>query len=210
MLLETDPELAYEHAQAAVRRAGRIDVVREAGALTAYATERYAEALRELRTVRRLSGIDAHRAMEADCERGLGRPERALNVIAEAPAGLPAGQRAELAIVEAGARLDLGQPEVALIVIEEAPRTPITQARVTSMHADVLRALGRDGEADALAATLPAEESEPIVDYEDLVPDADEAEESDGSEEATSKARDAHATDAPEATASDADRSADE
>src|SRR5699024_1965029 len=83
-LLESDPELAYEHAQAAVKRAGRIDVVREAAALTAYAVGKYAEALREFRTVRRLSGIDLHRAAEADCERGLGRPERALDVISEA------------------------------------------------------------------------------------------------------------------------------
>ncbi|MDD9205146.1 hypothetical protein PU560_01535, partial [Georgenia sp. 10Sc9-8] len=72
-LLDEEPETAYEHAHAAMRRAGRVDIVREAVALTAYATARYAEALRELRTVRRLSGIDAHRAVEADCERGLGR-----------------------------------------------------------------------------------------------------------------------------------------
>ena len=32
-LLDSDPELAYEHAQAAVRRAGRVDVVREAAGL---------------------------------------------------------------------------------------------------------------------------------------------------------------------------------
>src|SRR5690625_4047481 len=76
-LVDVDPEVAYEHAREAMRSAGRVDIVREAVALTAYATGRYAEALREVRTVRRLSGIDAHPAIEADCERGLGRPERA-------------------------------------------------------------------------------------------------------------------------------------
>ena len=40
-LIDLDPEAAYQHAQAAVSRAGRVDVVREAAALTAYASGRY-------------------------------------------------------------------------------------------------------------------------------------------------------------------------
>lgn len=166
-LLETDPELAYEHAQAAVRRAGRVDVVREAAALTAYATGRYAEALREFRTVRRLSGVDLHRAAEADCERGLGRPERALEVIAEAPKNLPVTARAELAIVAAGARLDLEQPEMALIVIEEAPRTTDTWERVDELRADILERLGRHEDAARVLASLPTEEDD-LISYDDL------------------------------------------
>ena len=166
-LLDTDPELAYEHAQAAVRRAGRVDVVREAAALTAYATGKYAEALREFRTVRRLSGIDLHRAAEADCERGLGRPERALDVISEAPKNLPPIQRAELAIVEAGARRDLGQHDMALIIIEDAPRTAQTRERLDSVRADILTELGREAEAKEIRDTLPAPEMDDI-EYEDL------------------------------------------
>lgn len=167
-LLETDPELAYEHAQAAVRRAGRIDVVREAAALSAYATGRYAEALREFRTVRRLSGIDLHRAAEADCERGLGRPERALDVIAEAPGNLAPTLRAELAIVEAGARRDLGQPEMALIIIEDAPRTEHSTPRLDEVRADILAELGRDHDAGAIRAALPQLEADDLLGYEDL------------------------------------------
>lgn len=174
-LLETDPELAYEHAQAAVRRAGRIDVVREAAALTAYATGKYAEALREFRTVRRLSGIDLHRAAEADCERGLGRPERALEVIAEAPKDLSQIQRAELAIVESGARRDLGQPEMALIILEDAPRTASTYARLDEARADVLMELGRTREAEMVLRGLPREEEDDdaFLEYEDLDARAD-------------------------------------
>lgn len=145
-LLEDDPEQAYEHAQAAVRRAGRVDVVREAAALTAYATGRYAEALRELRTVRRLSGVDAHRAVEADCERGLGRPDRALAIIAEAPSTLSASERAELAIVASGARLDLDEPEAALSVLERAEQSRLdadTAARLAEARHEVLVRLGR-------------------------------------------------------------------
>ena len=71
------PGLAYEHAQAAVRRAGRVGSCARPrpGRVP---TGRYAEALRELRT--RPPACPASRAPrgEADCERGLGRPERAL------------------------------------------------------------------------------------------------------------------------------------
>lgn len=172
-LLESDPELAYEHAQAAVKRAGRVDVVREAAALTAYHTGRYAEALREFRTVRRLSGIDLHRAAEADCERGLGRPERALDVISEAPKNLPALLRAELAIVEAGARRDLGQSDMALIILEGAPRTKDTRERIDLALADLLEDLGRTEDARRLLSALPAWEEEEVFEYEDLDSRAD-------------------------------------
>lgn len=146
-LIDEDPDRAYEHAQAAVRRAGRVDVVREAAALTAYASGRYAEALREVRTVRRLSGVDAHRAIEADCERGLGRPDRALTIIAEAPSEMSADERAELAIVEAGARSDLGELEAALSVLERAATAGRVSSDVTSRldeaRHEALVALGR-------------------------------------------------------------------
>lgn len=165
LLVDTDPELAYEHAQAAVRRAGRVDVVREAAALTAYATGRYAEALRELRTVRRLSGVDAHRHVEADCERGLGRPERAVQLAAAPEAArLPAAERVELAIVVSGARLDLGEPEAALLALDapivRAANDPEVVHRVGVARAAVLDALGRHPEATALRAALGSEADE--------------------------------------------------
>ena len=129
-LLDTQPELAYEHAQAAVRRAGRVDVVREAAGLAAYRTGRYAEALRELRTVRRLNGSSEHLAIMADCERGLGRPERALALAQEPEAEtLDAEAKIELAIVVSGARLDLGQAEAAVAALSTAGRAGRDRAR---------------------------------------------------------------------------------
>jgi hypothetical protein len=135
-----------------MRRAARVDVVREAVALAAYATGRYAEALRELRTVRRLSGVDAHRAVEADCERGLGRPERAL-ALATSPdvAALPGDQQVELAIVASGARLDLGEAQAAMLALD----TPVVRGvrdeelrrRVAVARAGVWEALGRTDRA---------------------------------------------------------------
>lgn len=164
-LIDDDPELAYEHAQAAARRAGRVDVVREAAALTAYATGRYGEALREFRTVRRLAGMDAHRALEADCERGLGRPDRALALIAEARTDLSVEERAELAIVESGARSDLGEHEAALSVLERIEvkgLEPETIERIDAVHHDVLVALGR---------AEPREDADPVADDDE--PDED-------------------------------------
>jgi hypothetical protein len=169
-LIDDDPATAYEHAQAAMRRAGRVDVVREALAVTAYATGNYAEALRELRTVRRLSGIDAHRPMEADCERGLGRPERALAVVAESdPASLSEHDRVELAIVASGARADLGETEAGLLVLESSLVGKVTRPelkrRLDLVRAERLEELGRSDEAVALrdAAGPEPEPDEEIV-----------------------------------------------
>ncbi|WP_456847544.1 hypothetical protein, partial [Cellulomonas sp. P5_C6] len=153
MLLDTQPELAYEHAQAAVRRAGRVDVVREAAGLAAYRTERYAEALRELRTVRRLNGSSEHLAIMADCERGLGRPERALALAQEPEAEtLDAEAKIELAIVVSGARLDLGQAEAAVAALATADvraATGLVAVRVAQARATALEAAGRADEAAA-------------------------------------------------------------
>ncbi|MEZ0449912.1 hypothetical protein [Cellulomonas sp. ICMP 17802] len=152
-LLDTQPELAYEHAQAAVRRAGRVDVVREAAGLAAYRTGRYAEALRELRTVRRLNGSSEHLAIMADCERGLGRPERALALAQEPEADtLDADAAIELAMVVSGARLDLGQAEAAVASLSTpAVRagTGLVAIRVAQARAAALEAAGRSDEAAA-------------------------------------------------------------
>src|SRR5690606_10336253 len=54
-LIEDDPALAHRHATSAARRAGRIGVVRETLAITAYAIGDFALALRELRAYRRIT-----------------------------------------------------------------------------------------------------------------------------------------------------------
>ncbi|SEJ70214.1 hypothetical protein SAMN05421637_2744 [Demequina mangrovi] len=168
-LVDLDPELAYRHAQVALQRGGRVDVVREAAALTAYATGRYAEALRELRTVRRLGGSIEHLPLMADCERGLGRPERALAIADEPDAKLlPHDSAVEMQIVIAGARLDMGDPEAALLVLTRLEtKNEELQVRADEARVAVLRALGRDAEADELEASLPEEVEEEIE--EDIV-----------------------------------------
>ena len=174
LLIDSEPEAAYEHAQEAVRRAGRVDIVREAAGLTAYRTERFAEALRELRTVRRLNGSSEHLAIMADCERGLGRPERAIALAATPEAEtLDDDQKVELAIVVSGARLDLGEIEAAEsvlagITVPKGERA--LQVRVIEARAGVLDAAGRADEAKALLSTLTAKERAEIG---DLAPEDD-------------------------------------
>jgi hypothetical protein len=168
--------------QEAVRRAGRVDVVREAAGITAYRTGRYAEALRELRTARRLNGSDEHVPLMADCERGLGRPERALALGDEHGAGLPLEARVELAIVVSGARLDMGQPEAAVAALNAAfvrSVPPPTAWRVAEARAEALRACGRIDEAAAVMATIPAEAlgvgAVELIEVVDLADDVDDS-----------------------------------
>jgi len=148
-LLYDDPQLAYAHARAAAGRGSRVDVVREALGLAAYANENYAEALRELRTARRLGGGPGLVAVMADCERGLGRPERAITLADETDMRqLDRQEVVELGIVVAGARMDLDQPDAALVHLGRLrPGTDEERGRVESFKADVLEKLGRDAEA---------------------------------------------------------------
>ncbi len=150
-LLDLDPEAAYRHAMAAQRRAGRIGSVREAAGLAAYRAGRYEEALRELRAARRLTGSDVHWPVMADCERGLGRPERAVSM-ASAPEvdRLDRDGLLEMRLVVAGARTDLGQPDAAVLTLQvpelTSGRSPV-RARLLSAYADALAAAGREDEA---------------------------------------------------------------
>jgi len=119
LLHDQDPQLAHRHALAAARRAGRIAIVRETLGITAYQVGEYGLALRELTTYRRLSGSNDQIPLMVDCERGLGRPEKALELGRSVDrTKLPISVRVNLAIVMSGARLDLGQNDMALVELE--------------------------------------------------------------------------------------------
>ena len=120
--IDDDPALALSHALAAARRAGRVAVVRESVAIAAYASGDFALALRELRTFRRISGSDDQIALMVDSERGVGRPDRALEVgRAVDRTTLPVEAQVGLAIAMSGARLDLDDARAALDELERAP-----------------------------------------------------------------------------------------
>ena len=108
-LMADDPKLALRHARAAKDRAGRVGVVRETNGVAAYHAGEWKEALAELRAARRISGGAGLLAVMADCERGLGRPEKAIELgRSDRVRLLDDESRTELAIVVAGARRDMG------------------------------------------------------------------------------------------------------
>lgn len=148
-LLEADEiENAMAHAETAVRRAGRVPAAREALGMVAYRSGDFARALGEFRTVRRISGSDHLLPLMVDCERGLGRHERALD-LAQSPESrrLPTEERVELAIVVSGIRRDLGQTDAALVALQIPQLKKSNQPRLAYAYADTLLGLGRTEEA---------------------------------------------------------------
>jgi hypothetical protein len=187
LLGEDDPEEAHRHALVARRKAARVGVVREACGLTAYHAGMWSVALTELRTARRLTGgREAYLAVMADAERGLGRPERALDLArSEEARRLADGDAVEMRIVESGARRDLGQYDAAILALQipelKEQRLRPWSARLFYAYADALAeadrkeasqwfaraaAADRDGETDAVERYAELEGLE-IVDTED-------------------------------------------
>ena len=152
LLIESDPETAYQHTLAARARASRLAVVREATGEAAYAAGHYAEALAELRAAKRMNGATDYLPIMADCHRALGQPQQALK-LAKSPAvaHFSSAAKAEMTLVEAGARRDLGQLDAALRTLEVAPlqsksREPWV-VRLRYAYADTLEEAGRETEA---------------------------------------------------------------
>jgi len=196
--LDTDPERSYAYAQAARRLAARVGVVREATGIAAYQTGRWAEALSELRAARRMTGNDEYVPLMADCDRALGREDRALALIREVDASkLDRGTQIELRIVESGIRRDQGLAEAAVVVLQvpELTRGRLRpwSARLFYAYAEALLAAGReyeareaftraadadtDGETDAAERLdkLDGIEFEDLAEFEDDDEDEDDA-----------------------------------
>ena len=161
--LADDPEQGYAYAQAAKRLAARVGVVREACGIVAYRTGRWAEALSELRAARRMTGRDDYLPIMADCERALGRLDRALALVREAStANLDRATQIELRIVESGIRRDQGLSDAAVLALQvpELTRGRLRpwSARLFYAYADALLAAGRADEArDAFARAAQAD-----------------------------------------------------
>ena len=171
-LIDDDPETAYQHTLAARARASRLAVVREAVGEAAYAAGHYAEALSELRAAKRMNGATAYLPIMADCHRALGNAKRALE-LAKSPsvAKFPTAAKAEMTIVEAGARRDLGQFDAALRTLELAPLNSKSReswvVRLRYAYADTLEQAGREQDALSWFHRTNAIDSEEITDAAD-------------------------------------------
>jgi len=173
-LLDEDPEAALEHARAARARSGRIAAVREAVGIAAYHCGDWAQALAELRAARRLGSRSPLLPLIADCERGVGRPERAIELARGPEAAQLTGDDAdELRIVVAGARSDLGQKDQALAVLStpqlDPTRTGPTAARLFYAYAEALLALDRGEEALQWFINAAAADVEGVTDAEERI-----------------------------------------
>ncbi|RST25182.1 hypothetical protein EF908_01095 [Streptomyces sp. WAC04770] len=151
-LIDEDPEEAYAYSRIALRLASRVAAVREAAGFAAYATQKYAEALAEFRAARRMTGSVELWPVMADCERGLGRPERAMAMAGEPEVQkLDKAGQVEMRLVAAGARRDMGQIDAAIVTLQSPelasnsiqPWTP----RLRYAYADALLEAGREDEA---------------------------------------------------------------
>ncbi|MEU3188762.1 hypothetical protein ABZ707_31865 [Streptomyces sp. NPDC006923] len=177
-LIDEDPERAYAYSRVALRLASRVAAVREAAGFAAYATQKYAEALAEFRAARRMTGnVDLWPVM-ADCERGLGRPERAMAMAGEPEVQkLDKAGQVEMRLVAAGARRDMGQLDAAIVTLQSPELAsnsvqPWT-ARLRYAYADALLSAGRDDEAREWFAKAIESDKDGATDASDRLAELD-------------------------------------
>jgi tetratricopeptide (TPR) repeat protein len=117
---------SYEDALASLleakTKAPRSVHIRELLGLVYYQLGQFREAARELAAYRRLSDKRDRDPEFADCERALGRPEKAVEVLSEFPRGeVPEEVLVEALVVHAGALNDLERYDEAVSVLESGP-----------------------------------------------------------------------------------------
>ncbi|MFF4104885.1 hypothetical protein [Streptomyces sp. NPDC001903] len=177
-LIDEEPEQAYAYSRIALRLASRVAAVREAAGFAAYATQKYSEALAEFRAAKRMTGSVELWPVMADCERGLGRPERALAMAGEPEVQkLDKAGQVEMRLVAAGARRDMGQLDAAIVTLQSPELAsnsvqPWT-ARLRYAYADALLAAGREDEAREWFAKTVEADKDGAMDASDRLAELD-------------------------------------
>ncbi|MEV3854529.1 tetratricopeptide repeat protein [Streptomyces sp. NPDC050095] len=177
-LIDEDPEGAYGYSRVALRLASRVAAVREAAGFAAYANQKYNEALAEFRAARRMTGNVELWPVMADCERGLGRPEKALDMAGASEVNrLDKAGQVEMRLVAAGARRDMGQLDAAIVTLQSPELAsnsvqPWT-ARLRYAYADALLAAGREDEAREWFAKAVESDKDGSTDASDRLAELD-------------------------------------
>ncbi len=144
--VDTDPRRAHLHGVAASARAGRVGRVREVAGYAAYHAREFEIAVRELRAANRISGDGSMWPVLADSERGIGRPQKAIDMAKDPQVKLlDIDGQIEMKIVVAGARRDLKQTEAAVATLKCAELENDTASwapRLRYAYADALEANG--------------------------------------------------------------------
>jgi tetratricopeptide (TPR) repeat protein len=147
-----DPQQAYQFAKKARSLAARVGVVRETCAIAAYQAADWTTALAEFRAARRLTGRSSYLPLMADCERALGRLDRALDIVTGPDArSADHHTQIELRIVESGIRRDQGLPDAAVVALQgpelTSERIRPEYARLYYAYGDALLQADREDEA---------------------------------------------------------------
>jgi tetratricopeptide (TPR) repeat protein len=191
--LEEDLERAYQYAKAARGLAARVGIVRETCAIAAYQAGHWTDALAEFRAARRLTGRNSYLPLMADCERALGRLDRALDIVTGSDAqSADRATQLELRIVESGIRRDQGLPDAGVVALQVPELTQkrgrAGHVRLFYAYADALLDAGREEEArdwfgkaaaaDTADETDAAERADELDDilFEDLDDNAEDLE----------------------------------
>ncbi|MEU6062701.1 hypothetical protein [Streptomyces sp. NPDC047097] len=187
-LIDEDPEQAYAYSRIALRLASRVAAVREAAGFAAYATQKYSEALAEFRAARRMTGNAELWPVMADCERGLGRPERALAMAGEPEVQkLDKAGQVEMRLVAAGARRDMGQLDAAIVTLQSPELASHSvqswTARLRYAYADALLEADREGEAREWFAKALEADKDGSTDASDRLAELDGVEFTDAEDE---------------------------
>ncbi|MBR6440333.1 MAG: hypothetical protein IKS61_03460 [Aeriscardovia sp.] len=166
-----DLPLALAHAKWAASNASRIDIARECLALMAYRSQDYKTALKEFLTVRRLNGESDWIPFIADCYRGLGEPQKAIDLIREENRAAGPEAKLEMMMVMAGAFADLGDFQKALKIVkamEGVKGLPLAyRLRALEAEQNFLSASGREKEAEALEGEIEEMEDEVFPENEE-------------------------------------------
>ena len=111
-------QLALAFGKAASNRAGRVGVVRQYAGRAALFSGDYAEAKRHLSAAFRINGQIFLKVLLAECESGLSKPRKALELLGEVPSSsLTKREMAYALIVSAEARELLGQIDAARVTL---------------------------------------------------------------------------------------------
>ena len=171
IFIDSDPERAHLHGMAAAHHAGRLAVARETAGYAAYRAGKYEIALRELRAAYRISGDVSMWPVMADCERGLNRPMKALEMAGSPEVSkLEKAQEIEMRIVAAGARRDLNEIDAAVITLtckDLKTENADWSVRLRYAYADALDAAGRHKEAREWFAKCAVLDSEATTDAQE-------------------------------------------
>ncbi|OFR00252.1 hypothetical protein [Alloscardovia sp. HMSC034E08] len=154
-LEEDDPQAAMEHAKWVARQASRVDVSRETLAFVAYRQGDYKLALREFRTAFRMNGYGDYLPFMADCERGLGNSQKAVDIALSDDAKYLQGEaKAELFLVYAGALADLDLFDKAVEIVHTIAHAQgvggAYRMRAVQAEQNFLELAGRTQEAEKL------------------------------------------------------------